>query len=147
MTHHDSMQAARQRALGNPLKPKLALLLELACKAKLSPASRPLPWFARREGEYECELLFPLQEGPDKYSQVWVARVKPIDGAPANEDTKIVLKIIQPSLNFIPHPDYDWNERYINPERLAVNEDQTYSLFTTIQGIYVPYYYGMQKVC
>lgn len=141
-----AMINARDLALEKPLHYSLVLPLKLTCKATASPMSRPLPWFAGKEGTYACQLLNPLQAGPDKYSQVWVAVVKPIDETSVAEEAKIVLKIFQPSLSIIPHPEYDWKEQYAVPEVLAKNEDQAYHELMHIQGVYVPYYYGMQEV-
>lgn len=144
--YYYAMTYARDLALEKPLHYSLVLPLKLTCEASASAKSRPLPWFANTDGTYECQLLNPLQAGPDKYSQVWVAVVKPIDGTSVAEEARIVLKIFQPSLSFIPHPEYDWREKYANPETLAKNEDLAYHELLCIQGIYVPYYYGMQEV-
>lgn len=138
---------ARERAQDNPLRPGLVLPLKLRCKARSTPYSRPLPWFANKEDVYWCELLQALQEGPDKYSQMWVASVQPVDGNSPSKSAKIVLKILQPSLLYLPDSDYAWRETFVNPEELSGNENSAYSELTGIQGIFIPYYFAKQQAC
>lgn len=141
---------ARERAQDNPLKPGLVFPLKLRCEARSTPYSRPLPWFANKEDVYSSELLQALQEGPDKYSQVWVASVQPVEALEGNspsKSAKIVLKILQPSLLYLPDSDYAWRETYVNPEELPGNEDLAYSELTGIQGIFIPYHFGKQQAC
>lgn len=146
-SYYEPLLEARERALANPLSPGLVLQLRLRCKARPTPYSRLLPCFGNKEGVYSCELVRALQKGPDKYSQVWVASVQPVDGKSANGSTKIVLKILQPSLLYLPDSDYAWRETYVNPEELSGNEDLAYSELTGIQGIFIPYYFGKQQAC
>lgn len=70
--------------------------------------------------------------------------MKPIHDTSVSEEARIVLKIFQPSLSFIPDPEYDWSGEYANPEELAKNEDQAYTVLADIQGTYIPYYYGIR---
>lgn len=144
--YYDAIVISRNLAMADPLKSNMVLSLKLHLKANTSPTSRTLPWFSKKEGAYTCQLLESLQEGPDRYSQVWIALVKPTHDTSVSEEAKIVLKIFQPSLSFIPDPEYDWSGEYANPEALAKNEDQVYTVLTDMQGTYIPYYYGMQEV-
>ncbi|KAJ7216557.1 hypothetical protein GGX14DRAFT_605197 [Mycena pura] len=79
-----------------------------------------------------------LQSGCDKFSQVWTATVI---GVP---ETRLVVKIIQPSLCFIPEPDnIHWCEAYYDPLDLAHNEAWVYQKLAHRQGLSIPYFFGI----
>lgn len=157
-TYEQAMKDLRDKASKTPLDPTSVFSLKLRLTAQNSANSRPIPWFAAEatdeERTYSCRLLEPLRVGPDKLSQVWIAQVlrdeDKLESESIQEDSKIVLKILQQSLSIIPTVEgiNAVDGTYVYLEEYAKNEDLAYCrVIKDLQGTYVPYYYGLHEVC
>lgn len=146
--HWNKLASLREAALEAPLQPGLEFTVTLECPS----IERDRPILSRARTTDPCRLVLrtPLQTEVDCWSQVWIVSVhsssalNPESHSETAEELAVV-KIIQPSMLRIPHPDYEIYE-CIPPRRLAVREHLVYRQLEGAQGSSVPYYYGMTQV-
>jgi hypothetical protein len=142
---YNHLTAARRLAVRKGLQPGLRFTLDLVIPASNPAANgRPLPPIPAQSST-PLRLHRPLQTGPNKLSQVWLAVVEEDPECDAAE-TFLVLKIIQPSMCPYPGIDDHWAFNYIFPERLASEEAEMYEQLAHKQGRAIPYFFGIHTV-
>ncbi|KAJ6588258.1 hypothetical protein B0H19DRAFT_1247947 [Mycena capillaripes] len=103
--------------------------------------SRRIPFLEITDSSIvEVKLVEELQTVVGKHSQVWKAEL--ID----YPHTVVVLKIVQPSLCYHPHPDDSWLGVYTDPEDAACSEAWAYENLKEQQGLCIPYFFGLQTI-
>ncbi|KAJ7189373.1 hypothetical protein GGX14DRAFT_547119, partial [Mycena pura] len=143
--HHEKVMRARALATKTPLESGLQFTMDMEIPQQNSNShSRLVPIVAPtshvRNSTVSLRLLDPLQPGINMYSQVWAAA--PIDVP----DTRLVLKIIQPSMCRCPEPDDSWGWEYADPWDLAHKEAWVYRNLAHIQGLVIPYFFGLHTI-
>ncbi|KAJ7500279.1 hypothetical protein B0H11DRAFT_2380359 [Mycena galericulata] len=139
--YHRKLEADRRLAQLYGLTAGLCFSFDLTIPAPNPlPRARSPPRFPPKE-PVSFYLDQSLQSGPDKHSQVWTA-VTELAGA----RTTVVLKIIQPSMCMYPELNDVWDRNYEFPENLAHEEAWVYDRLATKQGLYIPYFFGLQTI-
>ncbi|KAJ7807291.1 hypothetical protein B0H14DRAFT_3764867 [Mycena olivaceomarginata] len=118
IVYQETMEA-RYIALKKPLETGLRFTLDLEVPPhNPDPGSRPLPFIPRTDPGTGVVLRLHevLQPGVNAFSQVWTANV-------VDAETRLVMKIIQPSLLRLPS---DWANEYYDPWDVAHNEAWAY---------------------
>ncbi|KAJ7891450.1 hypothetical protein B0H13DRAFT_1524680, partial [Mycena leptocephala] len=141
-TYHANIMADRARAEKGPLKTGQTYTLNLDIPPQNSdPRSRRVPFIPTDRGcGVSLQLVEALQPGVNMYSQVWTANVVT---APR---TRLILKIIQPSMIRCPHPEDRWIGDYTHPCNLAGEEAWAYRNLLDRQGLSIPYFFGMHTI-
>ncbi|KAJ7241707.1 hypothetical protein B0H12DRAFT_41010 [Mycena haematopus] len=141
---HDHLSSLRDLAILAPLERGMQFMLDLQIPPQNpQPGARQVPKTFTTDRSNSTtvalQLTTPLQLGFDKFSQVWAATVI---GVP---ETRLVMKIIQPSFCFLPDPDSNmhWREDYYNPLDLVHNEAWVYRSLAYRQGLSIPYFFGV----
>ncbi|KAJ7767275.1 hypothetical protein B0H16DRAFT_1686861 [Mycena metata] len=134
--------ALRALALDDPLTAGHQLELSLSVPPQ-NPDTRSRAVPRLPETVYETittvlQLEHGIQTGVDLSSQVWTARLVK---AP---QTLVVLKIIQPSMLYLPDPEEPWMRRYASPKDVACGEAWAYDAMRAQQGVTIPYFFGVQ---
>ncbi|KAJ7798232.1 hypothetical protein B0H14DRAFT_2530441 [Mycena olivaceomarginata] len=133
----------RDLARSAPLDQGMQFVLDLQIPPQNPhPAARQVPSTLTTDrfqsATVTLRLDTALQSGCDRFSQVWTATVI---GVP---ETRLVTKIIQPSLCLLPDPsNIHWREAYYNPLDLAHNEAWVYQKLARRQGLSIPYFFGI----
>ncbi|KAJ7196569.1 hypothetical protein GGX14DRAFT_321267, partial [Mycena pura] len=144
--YHSKLMESRAAALKAPLKTgtQFSLDLDIPCQNP-DPLSRRIPFLpsptAPSGRPTVClELSQGLQTELNGFSQVWTAhsRVTP--------NSTFVLKIIQPSMCYLPHPDDRWLGNYTDPWNLANEEAWAYQNLAQEQGLCIPYFFGIHEI-
>ncbi|KAJ7648230.1 hypothetical protein DFH06DRAFT_1050196 [Mycena polygramma] len=132
------LDAARDIAEHNPLAAGQSYPVTLTIPhSNPRPGARAVP-FVPQSPCVSLRLDEPLQTGAGKFSQVWTAVVE-------GTGTKLVMKIIQPSMCPRPPIDRSWVMYHV-PEDLARREAWAYERIAHKQGILVPYFLGLDKI-
>ncbi|KAJ7087637.1 hypothetical protein B0H15DRAFT_781194 [Mycena belliarum] len=135
------MQKLRRQARKYPLRAGLRFTLPLQIPAQNPDSgSRPVPFVSTTEPA-TLELVEALQTGVDKTSQIWTARVM------ETPETVLVMKIVQLSMCVISDLDDQlfWGEWEYPPD-FAPREAWVYAQIRALQGLYVPYFFGIHKI-
>ncbi|KAJ7078302.1 hypothetical protein B0H15DRAFT_538224 [Mycena belliarum] len=140
----EAQYRAMQRARKLALRPGASLKTGFQCTLRVvtpppnpDPQARPLPALPATSDAVVFELVDALRAGVDQRSQVWTAKIVSVP------ETLLVLKIIQPSLCPIPHPDNDNDWLYYDhPDDLAPWEAWGYGKLRSLQGRSIPYFFG-----
>lgn len=142
---HRKFEADRTAALESPLRSGLRYTLDVAIPQQRPQPHRRVPTLASagysaRNVSLTLELVDGLQTDVGRFSQVWTAK---IIGAPT--ETLLVLKILQPSLCLYPDSGRSW-VGYTHPDDLAGSEAWAYEILDAKQGLWLPYFFGLQTV-
>jgi len=139
------LDTARRRAQLKGLTPGVGFTLDLVVPSATSlENARSLPTLPPRSTQIHLRLERALQSGVDNLSQVWIALVD--DDFPSAIQTRLVLKIIQPSLCPYPRVDDIWPGNYTFPEHMALQEAWAYNQLKHKQGRFIPYFFGMHTI-
>ncbi|KAJ6541510.1 hypothetical protein B0H19DRAFT_1239343 [Mycena capillaripes] len=146
MKYHSRLETARSRAPLSPLIPGVGFSLDLVVPPANSVENvRSLPTLPPRSTQIHLRLERALQAGVDKLSQVWTALVD-LPHTPSAMQTRLVLKIVQPSLCPYPRVDDIWPGNYTFPEYMASREAWVYEQLKHKQGRFIPYFFGMHTI-
>ncbi|KAJ6466340.1 hypothetical protein C8R45DRAFT_486273 [Mycena sanguinolenta] len=145
----DKLAPLRFKALCSPLRAGLRFDLDLQVRTPSTllggrgvPTIFPLG-SPPSSSTVTLELDIALQSGLDgeSDSQVWTTKVVDVP------NTRLVMKIIQPSLCFRPDPlDSYWFHAYDDPYDLAHNEAWAYQQLAHLQGQSIPYFFGVFEI-
>ncbi|KAJ7509909.1 hypothetical protein B0H11DRAFT_1702755 [Mycena galericulata] len=141
---YNHLSSLRELAISAPLEQGMQFTLDLQIPPQNPhPGARQVPRTCTTDRPHSTtvalQLNAALQSGVDTFSQVWTAAVI---GVP---ETYLVMKIIQPSLCFLPDPESNmhWREAYYNPLDLAHNEAWVYHTLAHRQGLSILYFFGV----
>ncbi|KAJ7087644.1 hypothetical protein B0H15DRAFT_781278 [Mycena belliarum] len=138
--NYKAMQKLRREARKEPLRAGLRFTLPLKIPAQNpNSGSRPVPFVSTTEPA-TLELVEALQTGVDKTSQIWTARVM------ETPETVLVMKIVQLSMCVNPDLDHFFWGDWEYPPDFAPREAWVYARLRVLQGLYVPYFFGIHKV-
>ncbi|KAJ7853657.1 hypothetical protein B0H14DRAFT_2757922 [Mycena olivaceomarginata] len=144
--YHAKLMQLRAAALEAPLETGIQFSLDLDIpQQNPDPLSRQIPFIrsptAPSGRSTVClELSQGLQTEPNGFSQVWTAH------SGATPGLTFVLKIIQPSMCHLPHPDDTWVGNYTDPWNLANREAWGYQNLAQKQGLCIPYFFGIHEI-
>ena len=145
----NKLSVFREAALATPLRAGIEFSVNLECPTV--ERERPILSLARTKEPCRLVLRTPLQTGVDRWSQVWIVSVHSSSLEPTSFPSEAaelaVVKIIQPSMLKIVHPDFPGDVyEYTPPRHVATREHLVYLRLEKAQGSAVPYYYGMTQV-
>lgn len=143
------LKNVKRRAMGNPLHPGLIMSPRFQIDpVQRPPDARPPPPFALSGGVYQLRLHRAIQpfRGDCQWSQVWLAEA--FDPETKINHGAVIVKIFQQSFFLNPmDPDGVIDvSRTQSALRLAATENHMYMHMTQIQGLHVPYCFGMYQV-